>query len=174
MRSRPAPRPPPRWAGLKFFNVYGPNEYHKRAQRSVAVQLHAQIRELGRARLFRSEHPDYPDGGQLRDFVWVGDCVNATLWALQDPAAQSGIYNVGSGVARSFLDVASILFKELGVAPDVEFIDLPANLQDKYQYYTCARMDKLKAAGFAKPLTSLEDGLRRYVGEFLGTEDPFR
>ncbi len=165
---------PPRWAGLKFFNVYGPNEYHKRAQRSVAVQLHAQIRELGRARLFRSEHPDYPDGGQLRDFVWVGDCVNATLWALQDPAAQSGIYNVGSGVARSFLDVASILFKELGVAPDVEFIDLPANLQDKYQYYTCARMDKLKAAGFAKPLTSLEDGLRRYVGEFLGTEDPFR
>ncbi len=165
---------PPRWAGLKFFNVYGPNEYHKRAQRSVAVQLHAQIRELGRARLFRSEHPDYPDGGLLRDFVWVGDCVNATLWALQDPAAQSGIYNVGSGVARSFLDVASILFKELGVAPDVEFIDLPANLQDKYQYYTCARMDKLKAAGFAKPLTSLEDGLRRYVGEFLGTEDPFR
>jgi len=97
-----------------------------------------------------------------------------TAAALQDPAAQSGIYNVGSGVARSFLDVASILFKELGVAPDVEFIDLPANLQDKYQYYTCARMDKLKAAGFAKPLTSLEDGLRRYVGEFLGTEDPFR
>ncbi len=165
---------PPRWAGLKFFNVYGPNEYHKGAQRSVAVQLHAQIREFGRVRLFRSENSDYPDGGQLRDFVWVGDCVDATLWALEHPAAPSGIYNVGSGVARSFLDIATILFQRMGVEPDVEFIDLPDNLRNKYQYYTCAAMDKLRAAGFATPSTSLEDGLRRYVAEFLETDDPFR
>ena len=92
---------PPRWAGLKFFNVYGPNEYHKGSQRSVAVQLHEQIREHGRVRLFRSDNAKYPDGGQLRDFVWVGDCVNAALWALAHPSATSGIYNVGSGVARA-------------------------------------------------------------------------
>ncbi len=165
---------PPRWAGFKFFNVYGPNEYHKGEQRSVAVQLYAQICELGRARLYRSENPDYPDGGQSRDFVWIGDCVNATLWALQDPAARSGLYNAGTGVARTFLDVATILFQELGAAPDVEFIDLPDKLRDKYQYYTCASIDKLRAAGFAAPSTSLEDGLRRYVTEFLETDDPFR
>jgi ADP-L-glycero-D-manno-heptose 6-epimerase len=165
---------PPRWAGLKYFNAYGPNEYHKGAQRSVAVQLHAQIREFGRARLFRSENPDYADGGQSRDFVWIGDCVNATLWALQDPAARSGLYNVGSGVARTFLDVATILFQELGLQPDVEFIDLPDNLRDKYQYYTCASIKKLRAAGFSSPLTSLEDGLRSFVVEFLETDDPFR
>ena len=165
---------PPRWAGLKFFNVYGPNEYHKGAQRSVALQLHAQIRQLGRARLFRSENPEYPDGCQARDFVWIGDCVNATLWALEDPAAQSGLYNVGSGVTRTFLDIATILFQQLGAEPDVEFIDMPDCLRPKYQYYTCARIDKLRAAGFAWPSTSLEDGLRRYVTEFLETDDPFR
>ncbi len=165
---------PPRWAGLKFFNVYGPNEYHKGAQRSVAVQLHDQIREFGRARLFRSENPDYPDGGQSRDFVWVDDCVNATLWALEDPAARSGVYNVGSGSARTFLDIATILFQAMDAKPDVEFIDLPDNLRDKYQYYTRASMGRLRAAGFAAPSTSLEDGLRRYVTEFLQAEDPFR
>ncbi len=164
---------PPRWAGLKFFNVYGPNEYHKGGQRSVAVQLHAQIRESGRARLFRSENQDYPDGGQLRDFVWVGDCVAATLRALLDPSAPSGLYNVGSGDARSFLDVAAILFGEMGVEPNVEFIDLPVNLQDKYQYYTCATMDKARKAGFAGTSTPLEEGLRRYVRDFLEADDPF-
>ncbi len=165
---------PPRWAGLKFFNVYGPNEYHKGSQRSVAVQLHEQIREEGRVRLFRSDHPEYPNGGQLRDFVWVGDCVEAALWALEHPSAPSGIYNVGSGVARSFLDLATILFAELQVEPRIEYIDLPDNLQDKYQYYTCASMEKLRAAGFADPTTTLEEGVRRYVREFLETDDPFR
>jgi len=165
---------PPRWAGLKFFNVYGPNEYHKGPQRSVAVQLHAQIRNLGRARLFRSERPEYPDGGQQRDFVWVGDCVDAVLWALRDPAAPSGLYNVGSGVARSFLDMATILFQELGKKPDVEFVDLPDGLRDRYQYYTCAVMGKIRAAGYSEPSTSLDDGLRRYVREFLESNDPFR
>jgi ADP-L-glycero-D-manno-heptose 6-epimerase len=168
-----APRPP-RWAGLKFFNVYGPNEYHKGGQRSVAVQLHAQIRERGRVQLFRSDNPKYPDGGQLRDFVWVGDCVRATLWALESPQAPSGLYNVGSGQARSFLDKAKIIFKEMGVEPDVQYVDLPENLKRKYQYYTCANMDKIRGAGFDKPLTSLEDGLRLYVRDYLETADAFR
>jgi ADP-L-glycero-D-manno-heptose 6-epimerase len=165
---------PPRWAGLKFFNVYGPNEYHKGGQRSVAVQLHAQIRERGSVRLFKSDNPSYPDGGQLRDFVWVGDCVDVALWALESATAPSGLYNVGSGVARTFLDKAKILFAALKLEPQVEFIDLPTNLRGKYQYYTCADMTKLRAAGFDKPLTSLEEGLRKYVQDFLEAEDRFR
>ena len=164
---------PPRWAGLKFFNVYGPNEYHKGDQRSVAVKFHAQIRERGRIRLFRSENPKYEDGGQLRDFVWVGDCVRAAVWALQAPTARSGLYNVGSGSARSFLDKAKIVFNEIGVEPSIEFVDLPANLRGKYQYYTCADMRKVRAAGFAGPSTTLEDGLRRYVHDYLEAEDSF-
>jgi ADP-L-glycero-D-manno-heptose 6-epimerase len=165
---------PPRWAGLKFFNVYGPNEYHKGGQRSVAVQLHAQIRDTKRARLFRSENPKYADGGQLRDFVWVGDCVRMALWVLEDPSAPSSLYNVGSGTPRSFLDMATIMFREMGVAPSIEFVDLPANLRGKYQYYTCANMDKARAAGFAAPLTDLESGLKLYVRDYLEAKDPYR
>jgi ADP-L-glycero-D-manno-heptose 6-epimerase len=167
-----APRPP-RWAGLKFFNVYGPNEYHKGGQRSVAVQLHEQIRARGFVRLFKSELSAYADGQQQRDFVWVGDCVNVALWALRDAQAPSDLYNVGSGVARSFLDKANIIFATLGREPRVEFIDLPENLRGKYQYYTCAEMGKLRAAGFDRPLTRLEDGLRLYVQDWLEAEDRF-
>ena len=164
---------PPRWFGLKFFNVYGPNEYHKGGQRSVAVQLHAQIRERGGVRLFRSDNPAYADGGQLRDFVWVEDCVNVALWALKEASAPSGLYNVGSGAARSFLDKAKIIFRELNVEPNVEFIDLPGNLAGKYQYYTCASLEKLRTAGYARPMTSLEEGLRAYVHRYLETSDAF-
>ena len=164
---------PPRWAGLKFFNVYGPNEHHKGDQRSVAVKMHGQIRERGRVRLFRSENPKCPDGGQLRDFVWVGDCVQVALWALQEASAPSGLYNVGSGIARSFLDQAKIMFKEMQVEPNIEFIDLPANLRDKYQYYTCADMRKLRAAGYSRASTALEEGLRRYVHDYLESGDGF-
>jgi ADP-L-glycero-D-manno-heptose 6-epimerase len=164
---------PPRWSGLKFFNVYGPNEYHKGGQRSVAVQLHAEIRERGRVRLFRSENPGYPDGGQLRDFVWVGDCVQIALWALEERGAPSGLYNVGAGAARTFLDKAKIIFEQMGAEPDVEFVDLPAHLLGKYQYYTCANLDKLRAAGFRASMTSLEDGLKIYVRDYLETVDPY-
>lgn len=165
---------PPKWAGLKFFNVYGPNEYHKGGQRSVAVQLHAQIREKGAVRLFRSDHPNYADGEQLRDFVWVGDCVEVVRWALEDAAAPSGIYNVGSGVARSFRDKAEIIFGELGIEPSIDFIDLPMALRGKYQYYTKASLDKLRSAGYSKASTSLEEGLRLYVRDHLEGADPFR
>jgi ADP-L-glycero-D-manno-heptose 6-epimerase len=168
-----APRPP-RWIGLKFFNVYGPNEYHKGGQRSVAVQLHEQIRERGVVRLFRSENPQYPDGGQLRDFVWVGDCARVAVWALADANALCGLYNVGSGQARTFLDKARIMFSEMGADPRIEFIELPEKLRGRYQYYTCASMHKLRAAGFSSPLASLEDGIGLYVRNYLATNDPFR
>jgi ADP-L-glycero-D-manno-heptose 6-epimerase len=167
-----APRPP-RWAGLKFFNVYGPNEYHKGGQRSVAVQLHEQIRERGSVRLFKSDNPAYGDGEQQRDFVWVGDCVNVALWALQDAAAPSDLYNVGSGAARCFLDKAKIIFAEMNRELQVQFIDLPPNLRGKYQYYTCADMAKLRRAGFDKQLTTLEAGLGLYVHQSLETADSF-
>jgi ADP-L-glycero-D-manno-heptose 6-epimerase len=168
-----APRPP-RWAGLKFFNVYGPNEYHKGGQRSVAVQLHEQIRDRGVVRLFRSENPEYPDGGQLRDFVWVGDCARVALWALEDANAVSGLYNVGSGQARTFLDQAKFMFSEMRMAPRIEFIELPEHLRGKYQYYSCANIDKLRVAGFSSSMASLEDGLRLYLRNYLETDDPFR
>ena len=165
---------PPRWAGLKFFNVYGPNEYHKGGQRSVAVQLFEQIRDRGFVRLFRSDNPDYRDGEQLRDFVWVQDCVDVVLWALWTENMTSGVYNVGSGTARSFLDKAKIVFATLGLDPQVEFIDLPDALKGKYQYYTCATLDKLSAAGYNRPATSLEDGLAQYVKQYLAGEDQYR
>lgn len=165
---------PPHWAGLKFFNVYGPNEYHKGGQRSVAAQLYEQIRERGTVRLFRSDNPDYADGEQLRDFVWIGDCVEVTLWALRNPTAPSDLYNVGSGTARSFFDKAKIMFAELGRDVNIEFIEIPENLRGKYQYYTCASLEKLRAAGFIRPMKSLEEGLRLYVREYFEISDPFR
>ena len=164
---------PPRWAGLKFFNVYGPNEYHKGGQRSVAVQLHEQIRDRGGVRLFRSDNPGYADGGQLRDFVWVGDCVSVIQWALTAETMPSGLYNVGSGVARTFLDKAKIIFAAMGAPEAIEFIDLPKALAGKYQYYTCASLDKLRAAGYDKPTTTLEDGLTEYVTCYLNAADLF-
>jgi ADP-L-glycero-D-manno-heptose 6-epimerase len=164
---------PPRWAGLKFFNVYGPNEYHKGGQRSVAVQLYEQICSRGFVRLFKSDNPDYADGEQQRDFVWVGDCVNVALWALQEASARSDLYNVGSGRARSFMDKARIIFAEMNREQKVEFIDLPESLCGKYQYYTCADTEKLRAAGFAIPMTSLEDGLGLYIHRSLETGDRF-
>lgn len=165
---------PPHWAGLKFFNVYGPNEFHKGDQRSVAAKLHEQIGAQGKARLFKSDNPNFADGAQSRDFVWVGDCVDATLWALDPKLSQSGLYNVGSGVARSFRDTAEIIFGELGLVPQIEYIDLPENLAGKYQYYTCASLERLRAADFAKPTTSLEEGLRRYVRNYLEQPDRHR
>jgi ADP-L-glycero-D-manno-heptose 6-epimerase len=167
---RPAP---PQWAGLKFFNVYGPNEYHKGGMRSVIAQNFAAVQGGAPLRLFRSYRADYADGGQLRDFVHVADAVAAMLWLLDTPGV-SGLFNIGTGRARSWLDLAHALFAALGEAPRIEFIDMPESLRPKYQYYTEARMDRLRRAGFAHPFLSLEDGVRDYVQAFLATADPYR
>ncbi|MBI1207647.1 MAG: ADP-glyceromanno-heptose 6-epimerase [Azospirillum sp.] len=163
---------PPQWAGLKFFNVYGPNEYHKGDMASVVSKLHPVITAGEPARLFRSHRPDYADGGQTRDFVWVGDCVAVMLWLLNTPAV-SGLFNVGSGCARSFLDLALATFDAAGIEPQVEYFDMPEEIRDKYQYFTQAETARLRAAGFAAPLTSLEDGIRQYVRGYLAAPDPY-
>lgn len=168
-----AGRAPPLWAGLRFFNVYGPNEYHKEDQRSVAVQLYEQIRESGRARLFRSHRPDYPDGGQRRDFVWVGDCSALMLWAL-DRGESSGVINCGTGEARSFAELAAAVFAAMGREPVIDYVDTPEHIRRHYQYFTEADMGRVRAAGFAAPFTSLEEGVRRYVEEHLATDDRYR
>ena len=164
---------PPQWAGLKFFNVYGPNEYHKAGQRSVAVQLFEQIRDSGRVRLFRSHRPDYADGGQLRDFIWVGDCVEVMLWLYDHPGV-CGIYNCGTGRARSFHDLALACFAALGREPVIDYIDTPPAIRAHYQYFTEARMERLRGAGYDRTFTALEDGVARYICHHLATDDPYR
>jgi ADP-L-glycero-D-manno-heptose 6-epimerase len=164
---------PPQWAGLKFFNVYGPNEYHKGAQGSVIQRLYPEVKAGRPARLFASHHPDYPDGGQLRDFVWIDDCVAVVLWLLDHPAV-SGLFNVGSGCARSFSDLASAVFRALGREPMIEYFPMPEEIREHYQYFTEARLDRLRSAGFSAPATTLEDGVAMYVQRFLDSSDPYR
>ena len=166
-------RLPGQWAGLRFFNVYGPNEYHKGGQRSVVPQFWQQIKETGQARLFKSENPDYADGAQSRDFIHVDDCVRIMLW-LYDNYGISGLFNVGTGQARTFEDMANAIFAALGVEPRIEYFDMPDNVRDQYQYFTQARMDRLREAGYDQPFTPLEDGVRSYVQDFLETGDPYR
>jgi ADP-L-glycero-D-manno-heptose 6-epimerase len=156
---RPAP---PVWAGLKFFNVYGPNEGHKGPMRSVALQLYETLSAGGQVKLFRSHRPDYADGGQLRDFVYVADCAAAVLWMLEQPRL-GGLFNMGTGQARSFLDLAHAALTAMGCAPEVHYIDTPEAIRDRYQYFTEAKMDRLRAAGYSAPFHSLEDGVAAYV-----------
>jgi len=164
---------PTQWAGLKFFNVYGPNEYHKGGQQSVVPQIYARAAKGEPARLFKSHHPDYPDGGQTRDFIWVGDCVSVMLWLLDHPEV-SGLFNCGTGEARTFADLAAAVFRALGRNADIEFVPTPENIRDKYQYFTEAKMDRLRAAGYDQPFTSLEDGVAQYVTGYLHADDPYR
>ncbi|MFN4087525.1 MAG: ADP-glyceromanno-heptose 6-epimerase [Alphaproteobacteria bacterium] len=164
---------PAQWAGLKFFNVYGPNEYHKEGMRSVVVQIHERIVAGEPARLFRSDRPDIPDGGQTRDFIWVEDCVDVMLWLYDNPQV-SGLFNVGTGRARSFADLAGAVFAALDRPPRIDYVDMPAALTGRYQYFTEARTDRLRAAGYDRPFTGLEDGVRRYVRDFLAASDPYR
>jgi len=164
---------PAQWAGLKFFNVYGPNEYHKATMRSVVAQLYPRAAKGEKARLFRSHRADVPDGGQQRDFVHVADCIDMMLW-LYDRPAVNGLFNIGSGTARSFADLAAAVYRALGREPDFEFVDTPPEIRDKYQYFTEALMDRLHAAGYDKPATSLEDGVRDYVQNYLAAADPYR
>ncbi len=163
---------PPQWAGLKFFNVYGPNEYHKEGQISVVLKNFREVDAGGPAVLFRSHNADYPDGGQKRDFVWVGDCVTVMLWLLDNPGI-NGLFNLGTGTARSFAELAAALFDALDRPADIKYVDIPEAIRDKYQYFTEARMERLRAAGFDAPFTALEQGVSRYVAEFLATNDPY-
>jgi ADP-L-glycero-D-manno-heptose 6-epimerase len=164
---------PPQWVGLKFFNVYGPNEYHKGTMQSVVARNFASVQRGEPMRLFRSYRPQYADGGQLRDFIYVRDCVDVILWLLEHPKV-SGLYNLGTGQARSWLELAYALLAACGRAKTVEFVDMPETLVDKYQYFTQARMQRLRTAGYARPFTSLENGVTEYVQRFLATADPYR
>lgn len=164
---------PSQWVGLKFFNVYGPNEYHKGSMQSVIARHFAGVQNGEPMRLFRSYRPQYADGGQLRDFIYVRDCVDVILWLLEHPGV-SGLFNLGTGQARSWLDLAHALFAACGRDRAVEFIDMPATLVKKYQYFTQARMERLRKAGYTRPFTSLENGITEYVQRYLATGDPYR
>lgn len=157
---------PPFWAGLKFFNVYGPNEFHKGRMASVIFHAFNQIQEKGQVKLFRSHNPNYKDGEQLRDFVYVKDVADVCLFLMKEKPA-SGIYNLGSGKARTFLDLAKNTFYALGKEPNIEFIDTPIDIRDKYQYFTEADMSKLISAGYNKAFTTLEEGIKDYVQNYL-------
>lgn len=159
-------RKPYFWAGLKFFNVYGPNEYHKGRMASVIFHAFNQITETGKMKLFRSHNPDYNDGEQLRDFVYVKDVVNVCYW-LMHHRKDSGIYNLGSGKARTFLDLTRNVFSSMDKKENIEFVDTPEDIRDKYQYFTEAKMEKLKRIGYSHPFYSLEDGVKDYVNNFL-------
>ncbi len=154
------------WAGMKFFNVYGPNEYHKGRMASVIIHAYKQIEETGKVKLFRSHNPKFEDGRQLRDFVYVKD-VTDVLYFMMINRPPSGLYNLGTGKARSFLDLATSTFAALNKKPEIEFVDTPKDIRDKYQYFTEANMEKLKAAGYEKPFTELEDGISDYVQRYL-------
>ena len=180
---------PPFWAGLKFFNVYGPNEYHKGRMASVIFHSFNQINATGKVKLFRSHRPDFEDGQQLRDFIYVKDIANVICFMIEGqqttvngqqtssteifnsqlPAfnLKSGIYNLGTGKARSFYDLAAATFKAMGKETNIEFIDIPEDIRDKYQYFTEANMTKLKNAGYNKKFTSLEEGIEDYVKNYL-------
>ncbi len=157
---------PPFWAGLKFFNVYGPNEYHKGRMASVIFHTFHQIQEKGSMRLFRSHNPEYKDGEQLRDFVYVKDVVEVCLFLMQEEP-RNGIYNLGTGKARTFLDLAKNTFQALNLEPNISFIDTPEDIRDKYQYFTEAVMDKLLKRGYDKGFHTLEEGVEDYVKNYL-------
>ncbi len=163
---------PPQWVGLKFFNVYGPNEYHKGSMQSLVAKNYAVIRDGRALQLFRSYRPEYPDGGQLRDFVYVKDCVDVVLWLL-DHERVSGLFNLGTGQARSWLDLAKALFDAADRPVAIEFIDMPGALIEKYQYFTQARMDRLRAAGYVRPFTPLEHGVSQYIRRYLAAPDRY-
>jgi len=163
---------PPQWCGFKFFNVYGPNEYHKQRMASVALHSFNQFREHGTVKLFKSHVAGYEDGMQLRDFVYVKDAVAVVAHFLMHPD-KSGIYNIGTGKARAFKDLATAVMTSQGGEPSISYIDMPQDLRGKYQYFTQANMAKLRAAGYDQPFYSLEDGVRDYVQNYLMQADPY-
>lgn len=163
---------PPRWYGFKYFNVYGPNEYHKGRMASVAFHTFNQVGENGRMKLFRSHSDGYGDGMQMRDFVYVKDAAKATSHFISHEA-ESGLYNIGTGKARAFLDLASTVMKNMNREPDIEFVDTPEDLRSKYQYFTQADVSKLRRAGYNADFVELEEGVADYVRNFLVQKDPY-
>jgi ADP-L-glycero-D-manno-heptose 6-epimerase len=163
---------PPQCVGLKFFNVYGPNEYHKGGQRSVVDQIYLFTVRNEAFPLFKSHNPNFEDGGQLRDFIWVGDCVKVMLW-FRDYPKISGLFNLGTGKARSFADLAVAVYQAAGKAPLIKYRDMPEELRGKYQYFTQADMDKLRSVGFTAPFTGLEEGVKLYVQNHLAASDKY-
>jgi len=157
---------PKYWAGLKFFNVFGPNEYHKGRMASVVLHTYRQISETGKMQLFRSHRPDYENGQQSRDFVYVKDVVNV-MYFLMQLQRDSGIFNLGTGIARSFLDLAKATFEAMGKEPIIDFIDTPEDIRDKYQYYTRANIEKLRKTGYMRPFYTLEEAVADYVQDYL-------
>lgn len=157
---------PPFWAGMKFFNVYGPNEYHKGRMASVIFHAYHQINNNGKMKLFKSHKLEYTDGGQMRDFIYVKDVVSICLF-LYENQLQSGLYNVGTGKAESFLELALSTFAAMSIEPNIEFIDTPIDIRDKYQYFTEADMSKLKGIGYSKSFFPLRLGIEDYVSQFL-------
>ena len=164
---------PPQWAGLKFFNVYGPNEYHKGHMQSLVSKTFRGAAAGEAVTLFRSHDAKYPDGGQMRDFVYIKDCVAVMLWLLEHPDT-SGLFNLGTGRARTFLDLIGSMFAALEIEPLLEWIDTPVEIRDRYQYFTQAEMGRLRAAGYDAPFLDVEEGVGDYVTRYLATDDPYR
>ncbi len=158
---------PPFWAGLKFFNVYGPNEYHKKRMASVIFHSFNQVKQDGFVKLFKSHKEGFKDGEQLRDFIYVKDILAVCFWLMETPGVPSSIYNLGTGKARSFIDLVTATFTAIGKKPDIRFIDMPEDIRETYQYFTEANMQKLKDAGYEKSFHSLEDGVNDYVKQYL-------
>lgn len=157
---------PPHWFGVKFFNVYGPNEYHKGRMASVIFHAYHQIKKHGTVKLFRSHNPLYKDGEQLRDFIYVNDIVSICTWLMMKHPA-NGLYNAGTGKSRTFKDLVTSIFDTLDLPVNIEYIDTPSDIRDKYQYFTEADMNKILSAGYNKPFNSLEDGIKEYVSQYL-------
>ena len=164
---------PPFWAGLKFFNVYGPNEYHKGRMASVIWHAFNQIKNNGTVKLFKSHRPDFKDGQQLRDFIYVKDILKVCYWFMEnfEKKPPSGLYNLGTGKARSFEDLVRSTFSGVGVPVQIEYIDMPEDIRDKYQYFTEAKMEKLRSAGYKESFYSLEDGVMDYVKNYLSNKN---
>jgi ADP-L-glycero-D-manno-heptose 6-epimerase len=164
---------PPQWAGLKFFNVFGPNEYHKGEMMSLVAKRFEDAKAGRTVRLFKSHRAGIADGDQRRDFIYVDDAVAVVRWLMETPNV-SGIFNVGTGQARSFRDLITSLFRSLGSEPNIEYIDMPESIRGQYQYFTEAKVDNLRRAGYNAGFTSIEDGVSRYVTQFLNTADAYR
>ncbi len=161
------PSAPPSWYGLKFFNVYGPNEYHKGRMASVIWHTFRQVRGTGGMKLFRSHRADIADGYQRRDFIYVKDVCDVLWWLMKERPGENGLYNLGTGQARTFLELAGNTFGAMNIEPNISYIDTPADIRDKYQYFTEADMGKLRRAGYTRPFTTLEDGIGAYVSGYL-------